>query len=313
MLLALRHIVEADPPLPVRVGVNRGPVFTAQVGPDYRRWYAVMGDTREPRGAADGQGAGRSRLRDPRGAARCEDELRADRGSSRSRSRASHVRYTRGMSAATLRGASEGSDPARAAAGRPATPSSTTCGPRSARASRRIGDADRARGRDGQRQVAAARRGWRGSARGWPSCAPVARSTRATRPYSAWRGLLRQAARRWTRTRPSPWCSTGSSPRSTTNRPELLPWLSLIAIVLDVEVPPSAEVERLAEDVARRQAPRGRARVPRPRAGRPDDRRGRAGAPDGRRFGGAVPGARARARVLRLGCRWSRAATCRAG
>ena len=45
MLLALRHIVEADPPFPLKAGVHRGPVFTARVGPDYRRWYAVMGDT----------------------------------------------------------------------------------------------------------------------------------------------------------------------------------------------------------------------------------------------------------------------------
>ncbi len=45
MLLALRHIVEAGPSLPVSIGVNRGPVFTGQVGPAYRRWYAVMGDT----------------------------------------------------------------------------------------------------------------------------------------------------------------------------------------------------------------------------------------------------------------------------
>ena len=45
MLLALRRIVEADPPLPVQIGVNRGPVFTGEVGPSYRRWYAVMGDT----------------------------------------------------------------------------------------------------------------------------------------------------------------------------------------------------------------------------------------------------------------------------
>ena len=45
MLLALRHIVESGPPLPLRVGVHRGPVFTAPVGPAYRRWYAVMGDT----------------------------------------------------------------------------------------------------------------------------------------------------------------------------------------------------------------------------------------------------------------------------
>ena len=45
MLLALRQIIEADLPLPVQVGVNRGPVFTGEVGPEYRRWYAVMGDT----------------------------------------------------------------------------------------------------------------------------------------------------------------------------------------------------------------------------------------------------------------------------
>ena len=45
MLLALRRIVDADPPSPVQIGVNRGPVFTGEVGPSYRRWYAVMGDT----------------------------------------------------------------------------------------------------------------------------------------------------------------------------------------------------------------------------------------------------------------------------
>ena len=45
MLLALRQIIEAEPPLPVQVGVNSGPVFTGEVGPPYRRWYAVMGDT----------------------------------------------------------------------------------------------------------------------------------------------------------------------------------------------------------------------------------------------------------------------------
>jgi class 3 adenylate cyclase/tetratricopeptide (TPR) repeat protein len=45
LLLTLRRIVDADPPLPVQVGVNRGPVFTGEVGPSNRRWYAVMGDT----------------------------------------------------------------------------------------------------------------------------------------------------------------------------------------------------------------------------------------------------------------------------
>ena len=45
MLLALRQIIDADLPMPIQVGVNRGPVFTGEVGPAYRRWYAVMGDT----------------------------------------------------------------------------------------------------------------------------------------------------------------------------------------------------------------------------------------------------------------------------
>ena len=31
--------------VPLKVGVHRGPVFTGQVGPAYRRWYVVMGDT----------------------------------------------------------------------------------------------------------------------------------------------------------------------------------------------------------------------------------------------------------------------------
>jgi len=45
MLLALRQVVEDEPPLPVRIGVHRGSVFAGEVGPHYRRTYAVMGDT----------------------------------------------------------------------------------------------------------------------------------------------------------------------------------------------------------------------------------------------------------------------------
>lgn len=45
MLLALRHIVEQPRQLPVRIGVNRGRVFAGEIGPNYRRTYSVMGDT----------------------------------------------------------------------------------------------------------------------------------------------------------------------------------------------------------------------------------------------------------------------------
>ncbi|MGQ0847192.1 MAG: ATP-binding protein, partial [Sporichthyaceae bacterium] len=45
MLLALRQILDKPRRLPVRIGVNRGPVFTGEIGPPYRRAYIVMGDT----------------------------------------------------------------------------------------------------------------------------------------------------------------------------------------------------------------------------------------------------------------------------
>ena len=44
MLLTLRGIVDAGTGLPVRIGVNKGNVFAGDVGPAYRRTYTVIGD-----------------------------------------------------------------------------------------------------------------------------------------------------------------------------------------------------------------------------------------------------------------------------
>src|SRR5262249_22192348 len=44
MLRALREIVATDVGLPLRAGVNRGHVFTGDIGNASRRTYAVMGD-----------------------------------------------------------------------------------------------------------------------------------------------------------------------------------------------------------------------------------------------------------------------------
>ena len=44
MLRALRRIADKPRRLPIRIGVNRGHVFVGEVGPSYRRTFTVMGD-----------------------------------------------------------------------------------------------------------------------------------------------------------------------------------------------------------------------------------------------------------------------------
>ena len=45
LLAAVRRIGDTELPLPLRIGVHRGPVFAGEVGPLYRRTFTVMGDT----------------------------------------------------------------------------------------------------------------------------------------------------------------------------------------------------------------------------------------------------------------------------
>jgi len=45
MLQALKRILDADPPLPLQIGVNRGHVFAAELGAQHRSAYSAMGDT----------------------------------------------------------------------------------------------------------------------------------------------------------------------------------------------------------------------------------------------------------------------------
>ncbi len=44
MLRALRRVVDAGPPLPLKIGVHAGPVFAGVVGPWFRLTYTIIGD-----------------------------------------------------------------------------------------------------------------------------------------------------------------------------------------------------------------------------------------------------------------------------
>ena len=44
MLLALRDVAATERTLPLHIGVNRGPVYSGEIGPSFRKTYTVMGD-----------------------------------------------------------------------------------------------------------------------------------------------------------------------------------------------------------------------------------------------------------------------------
>ena len=297
MLLALRHILDADPPLPLRAGVHRGPVFSGQVGPIYRRWYAVMGDTvnvaarlvaKAPAGRAY---ATRDVLRraktsfqqtalEPfavKGKSRpvqAWDVGLPVRGASDAAIRLELPLVGRDRELAKLRSAIDG---ARRGSGA---------------LIELVGET----GVGKSRLIAEAGRFADGMVRLRATCEVYTRDT----PYHTWRDPLRKLLGVGA-DEPEDVVSSWLRTRIESAQPDLLPWLSLIAIVFDVEVAPSAEVEQLAETARVGEAPRGRLALPASSPRRADDDGDRAGPPDGCRVGSTVRSARARARVLGLG------------
>ena len=243
MLLALRHILDADPPLPLRAGVHRGPVFSGQVGPIYRRWYAVMGDTvnvaarlvaKAPAGRAY---ATRDVLRraktsfqqtalEPfavKGKSRpvqAWDVGLPVRGASDAAIRLELPLVGRDRELAKLRSAIDG---ARRGSGA---------------LIELVGET----GVGKSRLIAEAGRFADGMVRLRATCEVYTRDT----PYHTWRDPLRKLLGVGA-DEPEDVVSSWLRTRIESAQPDLLPWLSLIAIVFDVEVATSAEVEQLAE------------------------------------------------------------------
>ena len=243
MLLALRHIVERRPPLPVRVGVHRGPVFTAQVGPDYRRWYAVMGDTVNvaARLMANAPGGRVYATGDVlRGAKTSFAQINlkpfAVKGKTRPIQAWDVGPPTRGASEGALRlelplvGRRPELDQLRAAIERARRGSGTLL--------ELVGET----GSGKSRLLVEASKVGMGMTELRVGCEVYTRDT----PYSAWRGLLRRLLG-VDSDAPAPLVADRLRAEIEAEHPDLLPWLSLIAIVLDVEIRPSTEVEQLAE------------------------------------------------------------------
>jgi class 3 adenylate cyclase/tetratricopeptide (TPR) repeat protein len=242
MLLALRHILEADPPLPLRAGVHRGPVFSGPVGPIYRRWYAVMGDTvnlaaRLVAKASVGHVyATRNVLRRAKTSfEQAALEPFAVKGKTRPVQAWDVGAPLRGASDAAIRmevplvGRSRELGTLRAAIDA------------ARRGSGALVELVGETGTGKSRLIAEAGKFAEGMVRLRATCEVYTRDT----PYHTWRGPLR-ALLGVSEHEPDDAVLSRLRAEIESAQPDLLPWLSLIAIVFDIEVAPSLEVEQLA-------------------------------------------------------------------
>ncbi len=244
MLLTLREIIEADLPMPVQAGVNRGPVFTGEVGPAYRRWYAVMGDTVNLAARLMGKApaghlfATRDVLRyaktrfeesalEPFSVKGKSHPIQAwdvgppTRAASEERTRPTLPLVGRDSEMELLRGTID--DARRGAGGMVELVGETGSGK-----SRLLAEALELG--SGMRMLHA-------------TCEVFTRDT----PYSTWRDLLRQLLDIGWEV-PEQAVLTRLRDEIEGTQPDLVPWLPLIAIVLDLDVPPTKEVDQLAAE-----------------------------------------------------------------
>ncbi|HUA05760.1 MAG TPA: adenylate/guanylate cyclase domain-containing protein [Solirubrobacteraceae bacterium] len=244
MLLALREIIEAELPMPVQAGVNRGPVFTGEVGPAYRRWYAVMGDTVNL--------AARLMGKAPAGHVYAtRDVLRYAK--TRFEETALEPFSVKGKSRPVQ--AWDVGPPVRATSDVLAISALPLVG-RDAELGLLRGALDEARrgaggaielagetGSGKSRLLAEALKLGEGMRVLQTTCEVFTRDT----PYSTWRDLLRQLLGvGWDDPAQAVLARLVDEIGRTV--PDLLPWLPLIAIVLDLEASPTKEVEQLAAE-----------------------------------------------------------------
>jgi class 3 adenylate cyclase/tetratricopeptide (TPR) repeat protein len=243
MLLALRRIADSDLPVPVRIGVNRGPVFAGDIGPFYRRTYTVMGDAvnlaaRLMAKAAPGHIYATADVLDRSNTLFATTELTpfAVKGKAQpiqawSIGRATGSR-TRNVSLQQL----------------PLIGRENELGVmRAALASVRSGTG-RLIAIEGEPGVGKTRllEALRDDATGLRALHATCEAYTASTPYAAWRGLMRELLAIG---REAPEASVVERLRHevASRAPDLMPWLPLVAIAFDVDVAPTPEVEMLVE------------------------------------------------------------------
>jgi class 3 adenylate cyclase/tetratricopeptide (TPR) repeat protein len=244
LLLALRDLVETELPLPIKVGVNRGPVFTGEVGPSSRRWYVVMGDTVNLAARVMGKA--------PIGHIYAtRDLVRQVEG----RFRLGTVEPFTVKGKARPVQASDVGPPVRGDSQAAARPQLPLVGRDSELDLLRQAIADARRGSGAlievvgetgtgkSRLLAEARAIGEDMAILHTTCEVVTRET----PYFAWRDLLRQLLGvEWDD--PEARVRARLEDEIRLGDPDLLPWLPLIAIAVDLQVPTTTEVDQLAPE-----------------------------------------------------------------
>ncbi len=247
MLLALRRIADARTrKLPIKLGVNQGPVFSGDVGPSYRRTYTVMGDTVNL--------AARLMAKAPHGQIYASGSV-LDRSATRFELEELEPFMVKGKAKpinAWALGEPIGSRSREAAGGVHALVG------REDEVEILRAALDRARAGRGSLVVIEGEPGIGKSrllSEMWEDASDLVRlhatceAYTSTTPYSVWRELLRELLglgweehddvvleRLW-----------GSLSRDE----DLLPWLPLVAIPLDVDIPPTLEIENLAPEFRR--------------------------------------------------------------